>query len=124
MSATMTISLRVPPEVRDQLERAAAEGRTTMSAVAVSAIRAYLDGGVVAADGPLVEVIAGLYADVGGQCVPAEREMALALARTAQAGGTAGVAAVKELRALVAVLGIEDDDLGDLSVPEWGESHA
>jgi hypothetical protein len=114
----MTVSLRVPQEMRDQLERVAAEHRTTMSAVAVSAIRAYLDGAGPAADGPLVLAVDELFTDQDVY-LPAEREMALALARSGQAGGTAGVAAIKELRALLEALGVEDDDMADLAVPEY-----
>lgn len=116
MAATMTISLRVPQEMRDQLERVSAEYRTTMSAVAVSAIRAYLDGAEPPTDGPLVLAVQDLFVDQD-LYLPAEREMALALARTGQSGGTAGVAAIKELRVLLEALGVEDDDLKDLHLP-------
>ncbi len=118
MAATMTITLRVPPALRDQLERAAGEQRTTMSAIAVAAIRVYLDGAGPVPDGPLVKVVREAYADVGN--VEVEREMALNLARTAEAGGTAGVAAVRGLRELMdPILNGEDEDwLKNLAVPE------
>ncbi|WP_097867436.1 hypothetical protein [Streptomyces sp. rh34] len=116
MAATMTISLRVPQEMRDQLERVSVEYRTTMSAVAVSAIRMYLDGAEPPTDGPLVLAVDALFAEQD-LYTSTEREMALALARTGQAGGTAGVAAIKELRVLLDALGVEDDDLTDLHLP-------
>ncbi|MEU2625740.1 hypothetical protein [Kitasatospora sp. NPDC007106] len=118
MAATMTISLRVPPELRDQLQRAAAEHRTTMSTLAVAAIRAHLDGAVPAKDGPLVTAVSLACTEAGMPEV--ERQMALNLARTAQAGGTAGVAAVRELRAVMAQLLHDDDDdwMDDLAVPQ------
>ncbi|GAA3272693.1 hypothetical protein [Streptomyces lavendulae] len=118
MTGTMTITLRVPPELRDQLERAAGEHRTSMSAIAVSALRAYLDGAGPVPDGPLVAVVREAYTDIGN--VDVERQMALNLARTAEAGGTAGVAAVRGLRELMEPLlnGEDDEWLSSLSVPE------
>lgn len=118
MAATMTLSLRVPPELRDQLEHVAAEHRTSMSGLAVAAIRAYLDGAGPVADGPLVGVVRAAYADIGNSDV--EREMALNLARTAEAGGTAGVAAVRALRELMEVLldGDQEEWMRHLAEPE------
>lgn len=121
MATTVTLSLRVAPELREQLQREAAEHRTSMSAIAVGLIRAGLEGGAPTADGPLVEAVTVLFADVTGEGTDVEREMALQLARTAQSGGTAGVSAVRELRSLAAGLLAEedvDDWAADLSVPE------
>lgn len=120
MAATMTISLRVSPELRERLERAAAGSGLTMSALAVALIREGLDGGEVDGDGPLVQAVGAAFADLEGRGVAVERQTALSLARIAQAGGMAAVSALRELRPLMA--GVLDDDgdewLNHLAEPE------
>lgn len=125
MASSITISVRAPAEWRDQLQRAAAERRTTVSALIVQLVQSGLDDGTGAVDGPLFLAVVEELEGAASVASPTEREAALAMARVADAGGMAAVSAVRELRAIMAlVLGDdeEDDWLNDLAVPEYGVS--
>jgi len=101
------ISLRLDPETRDALSRAAEAAQRTVSGLAADLIRVGLaqdtnPAGAACDEHPLVLTVAAMFAEVVGSDVPAQREAALVLARVAAAGGAPAVAAVRELRAILA----------------------
>jgi hypothetical protein len=94
MSPTVSLSTRVSPEVRDRLSAAAAErglalATYTKQLLTSAEVPAREDGDVVNE----VECVFSQLSDEAGL----ERAVCLALARTAELGGTAGIAAGKEL---------------------------
>jgi hypothetical protein len=100
MAVTVSISTRIPPQVRDQLAAEARERglplatytRTVLESAAVGAGPAVLEP----PDGPVQNevrcVFEGLPMEAG-----VHREVCLSLARTVENGGAAGVTAGKEL---------------------------
>ena len=113
------LSLRVPDDLRAQLEARAKERGQTLSSTATTVLRAGLAGSSDDdLDGDLVAAVIARFEEYAGAGVEADRAAAIQLARIGEAGGTAGVAAIKELRALLDGLDDEDDDgLGDLATP-------
>lgn len=115
MSQTVSLSTRVAPEVRDRLATAAAEHGVPLATYT----RTLLTSAEVPAteDGAAVAEVERLFSQYGPEA-GVRREVALALARTVEAGGTAGIAAGKELLMQVLVAGNlfepdEDEDDGD-----------
>jgi hypothetical protein len=94
MSQTVSLSTRVSPQVRDRLAAAAAERGVPLATYT----RTLLTSAEVPAreDGAVVREVERVFCHFGpGAGV--RREAALALARTVEAGGSAGIAASKEL---------------------------
>lgn len=97
----VVISIRAPEELRDELAALAAARGMSLSEYGALMLQEGAARPPQRGDGPLVDTVAVLFADIDGPGVPLEREAALRLARTAEAGGSAGVTAVRELLALV-----------------------
>src|SRR6266581_138093 len=113
MTVTVCLSTRVPPGLRDRLLAVAEDRGVPLSTLARDLIAAGMDGGAPdrAGAGDLVNEVECLFSRFGPEA-GLRREVCLALARTAEAGGTAGIAAGKELLIEVSVAGrlFEDED--------------
>lgn len=119
MAPTVSLSARVSPEVRARL---AAEARAQGVALATYAAR-LLSGPVTDAPGPgagaVVNEVECAFARLPAES-GLEKEVCLALARTVELGGTAGIQAGKELLIEIryatfryAPDGDEDEDWGE-----------
>jgi hypothetical protein len=100
MAQTVSLSTRVPPEVRDRL---IGEARSRGVPLATYT-RALLAGapplGVAPDDGGVVAEVEALFADLPAEAA-LRRAICLAWARTVEAGGTAGITAGRNLLAMV-----------------------
>jgi hypothetical protein len=115
MAVSVSLSTRVSPELRQRLVSEARRRGLPLATLARDLLAAGLDGEAFNAphDGPLVNevecVFTGLPPDAG-----VRREVCIALARTAEAGGAAGVTAGKELVGMIdyvqRLYAPEDDD--------------
>src|SRR5215472_10886906 len=95
MAPTVSLSTRVTPQVRDRL---AAEARAQGVPLATYTRLLLTDASprAAAADGPVCNEVECAFAHLPSQA-SLEKEVCLALARTVEQGGTAGIAAGKEL---------------------------
>jgi hypothetical protein len=114
MTTSVSLSTRVSPELRQRLVAEARARRIPLGSLARDLLAAGLDGGPLPSDGAVVNEVQckfhGLPPDSG-----VYREVCLALARTVEAGGTAGVTAGRELLSVV-------DHVERLFVPDdWDE---
>jgi hypothetical protein len=100
----VSLSTRVPPDLRERLLAAADDRGVPLSALARDLIAAGLDGGSPerAGDGDVVREVGCRFAHFGPEA-GLRREICMALARTAEAGGTAGIAAGRELLVAIAI---------------------
>ena len=110
----MSLSTRVSPELRGRLVSEARGRGVPLSTLARDLLAAGLDGGALdGGDGTVVNevrcVFHGLPMEAG-----LRREVALSLARTVESGGSAGIAAGKELLDMI-------DVVVRLYEPEWDE---
>jgi hypothetical protein len=113
MAPTVSLSARVSPEVRARL---AADARAQGIALATYAAR-LLSGPVMDAPGPGAGQVQN-EVECAFTYLPAEatleKEVCMALARTVEQGGTAGIAAGKELLAEIRYAKLR-------YAPEWDE---
>lgn len=117
MSQTVSLSTRVSPQVRDRLIAEAAERGMPLATYTRTLLSA-APSQAAPGDGPVCNEIDCLFSQWGPEA-GIRREVALALARTVEAGGPAGIAAGKELLMQVQVAENlfepeEDDDVGDV----------
>jgi hypothetical protein len=98
MAVTVSLSTRLPPDVRERLVAAAAAGGVPPGTLARDLITAGLDGAAPgrAGAGDVVREVECVFAHFGPEA-GLRKEICLALARTVEQGGTAGIAAGKEL---------------------------
>jgi hypothetical protein len=120
MSPTVSLSTRVSPEVRDRLSAAAA----TRGVPLATYTRTLLSGAIPAGASPAGNVtneVECIFTHLPPEA-GLEREICMCLARTAELGGTAGIAAGKELlleiRHVQSFYQPEDDDEDDGGDPE------
>ncbi|HEY3036900.1 MAG TPA: hypothetical protein VGJ54_19860, partial [Streptosporangiaceae bacterium] len=104
MSVTVSLSTRVSQDLRERLITEARGRGVPLSTLARDLLAAGLNGGAPnGRDGAVVNevqcVFHGLPMEAG-----LRREVALALARTVEAGGSAGIAAGRELLDMVGVV--------------------
>lgn len=116
MATTVSLSTRVSLRVRDRLAAEAA-ARGVALATYTRSLLTDTTAGDAPGDGPVVNEVECLFSQWGPEA-GIRREIALALARTVEAGGAAGIQAGKELLAQVFVAeGLfepeEDYDLHD-----------
>jgi hypothetical protein len=113
MAPTVSLSARVSPQVRARL---AAEARDQGMALATYAAR-LLSGAAPEAPGPGAGLVQNevecAFADLPAES-SLEKEICLALARTTELGGTAGIAAGKELLSEIRYARLR-------YAPEWDE---
>jgi hypothetical protein len=102
MTTSVSLSTRVSPELRERLLAVARARKVPLSTLARDLLAAGANGKEPSGDGGLVNevecVFTHLPMDAG-----VYREVCLALARTAEGGGSAGVTAGRELLETVAV---------------------
>jgi hypothetical protein len=113
MSVTVSLSTRLPPDVRERLLAAAEDRGVPPGTLARDLITAGLDGAAPdrAGAGDVVNEVECRFAHFGPEA-GLRREVCLQLARTAEQGGTAGIAAGKELLIEVSIAErmFEDED--------------
>ncbi|WP_159941836.1 MULTISPECIES: hypothetical protein [unclassified Nocardiopsis] len=105
MSASVSLSVRVAPDLRERLEDLAlSQGKRPATLAAELLATAIDDPSPEAEDGPLVDAVTDLFKGMDGHGVPLRREAALALARVVDQGGSPAVLAVRTLLDIVAEL--------------------
>jgi hypothetical protein len=100
MAQTVSLSTRVPPEVRDRLIGEARSRGVPLSAYTRALLAGASPLGASAGDGSVVAEVESLFAGLPAEAA-LRREICLAWARTVEAGGTAGITAGKNLLAMV-----------------------
>lgn len=104
--SSIPFSVRLSTEQLEALKSAAASAQRPAATLAAQLIVAGLDGAdfpaAPADDHPLITHVLAAFSAVEGEDAGAHLESALVLARVAAAGGAPAVAAVKELRAILA----------------------
>ena len=119
MAGKSTVGAWVGPELAERLTGRAAKRGVSVSTLIAELVEAGLNGGVEVAASPragsgLLAAVDAAFDGWSGPDVPLRREAARVLAREAERGGPAGVAAVRELlRVVHEHLGSDD--------PEWAE---
>jgi hypothetical protein len=104
MATSVSLSTRVSPELRERLIGEARSRGMPLGTLARDLLAAGVDGGQPpAGDGPLTNEIRCVFYHLPPES-GVYREVCLALARTAEAGGTAGVTAGRELLSTVGVV--------------------
>lgn len=116
--AKSTIGAWVAPELAERLAGRAAKRGISVSALVAELLELALNGGEMhlnaTAGSGLLAAVDAAFDGWSGPDVPVRREAARVLAREAERGGPAGVAAVRELlRVIHEHLGSDD--------PEWAE---
>jgi hypothetical protein len=119
MAGKATVGTWVGPELAERLAGRAAKRGISVSALVAELLEAALNGGHVSvtpdpAGSGLQAAVDAAFDGWSGPDIPVKREAARVLAREAERGGPAGVAAVRELlRVVHEHLGSDD--------PEWVE---
>jgi hypothetical protein len=112
MAQTVSLSTRVPPEVRDRLAAEAAGRGVPLATYTRNLLSGALPGDASPGGGDVVAEVEWVFAHQP-QEFWLQREICMALARTVEAGGTAGIAAGRELlqmvRAAESLLSYEDE---------------
>ncbi len=94
---SVSLSTRVAPDLRDRLVAEASARRLPLSTLARDLLMAGLNGGTAAqGDGAVVLEVECIFAHLPPEA-GLRREICLSLARTVEAGGSAGIAAGREL---------------------------
>ena len=102
MAVSVSLSTRVSPELRQRLVSEARRRGLPLATLARDLLGAALDGEAFRAphDGALVNEVECVFHDLPPDA-GVRREVCIALARTAEAGGAAGVTAGKELVGMI-----------------------
>jgi hypothetical protein len=114
MTTSVSLSTRVSPELRERLLASARAQKVPLSELARGLLAAGVDGGPrPSGDGALVNEVECVFSGLGPEA-GVYREVCLALARTAEAGGSPGVTAGRELLSTISLVEMrfapEDDD--------------
>jgi hypothetical protein len=116
MTVSVSLSTRVSPQVRDRLAAEAQEHGMPLSAYTRTLLSGASPADASPGGGAVVDEVEWVFAHLPQEAW-LRREICLALARTVQGGGSAGIAAGRELLYQVQVtrslFDYEDDDDGD-----------
>ncbi len=122
MSLTVSLSVRVSPQVRDRLTAEAQDRGLPLGTYARDLLSGAAALEAPPGDGAVANEVACVFAHLGPEA-GLRREVCMALARTVEQGGTAGIAAgralIDEVRVTQMLYRPEPEDLDDEAAGDY-----